>query len=128
MTSEVIDTSRYGAKTGQMTAYAMAHIRSIDQNAEVVEYLLKIDATLQAYGGRFLVHGEVPEVLDGDFPGVIVVIEFPDVDAARRWYASDGYQEIADFRIRNSEGGAFVVDGVGPDYRAASFVEQLTAG
>lgn len=128
MTSEVIDTPPRLDKTWLMTAYAMAHIRSIDQNAEVVEYLLKIDATLPAYGGRFLVHGEVPEVLDGDFAGVIIVIEFPDVDTARRWYASDGYQEIADFRIRNSEGGAFVVGGVGPDYRAASFVEKVPAG
>ena len=127
MTSQVIDTLPLTDKTGLMTAYAMSHIRSIDQNAEVVEYLLKIDATLPAYGGRFLVHGEVPEVLDGDFPGVLVVIEFPDVDAARRWYASDGYQEIVDFRIRNSEGGAFIVNGVDTDYRAASFVEKMTA-
>lgn len=108
-----------------MTAYAMAHLRSVDLNAEIAEYLLKIDATLAAHGGRFLVHNKVPEVVDGDFEGVIVVIEFPDTESARRWYASDGYQEIVDFRIRNTDGGAFIVEGVAEDYRAAALVEAM---
>lgn len=108
-----------------MNAYAMAHLRSVDQNAEIVEYLLKIDDTLAPFGGRFLVHNKVPEVMDGEFVGVIVVIEFPDVENARGWYVSDTYQEIADFRIRNSGGGAFVVEGVGDNYRAAALVEAM---
>ena len=35
-----------------MTAYAVAHLRSVDQNAEIVEYLHRIDATLDPFGGR----------------------------------------------------------------------------
>ena len=110
-----------------MTAYAVAHLRSVDQNAEVAEYLLRIDATLEPFGGRFLVHGTLPEVLEDAFPGVLVVIAFPDRDAAHAWYASPAYQDILPLRTRNSDGTAFVVDGVPDGYRAASYVAKLQA-
>ncbi|NUU25679.1 MAG: DUF1330 domain-containing protein [Streptomycetaceae bacterium] len=106
-----------------MTAYAFAHIRSIDFTDDVATYVRKIDATLPAYGGRFLVHNKVPEVMDGVFEGWLVLIEFPSVERAKDWYHSDGYQEIVAFRVDNAVGGAAIVDGVGPDYRAASMVD-----
>ena len=110
-----------------MTAYAMAHLRSVDMNAEIVEYLQRIDDTLTPHGGRFLVHGKTPEVVDGTFVGVVVVIEFPDLDHAHAWYRSADYQAILQFRTRNSDGGAFVVDGVAPGYRASSLVPSASS-
>ncbi len=62
-----------------MTAYAVAHLRTVDQNAEIVDYLRRIDATLDPFGGRFVVHGALPEVLEGEWPGFLVVIGFPDL-------------------------------------------------
>ena len=35
-------------------------------------------------------HGSTPEVVDGDLPGAVVIIEFPDVERARAWYRSPG--------------------------------------
>ena len=110
-----------------MTAYAVAHLRSVDQNAEIVDYLRRIDATLDPFGGRFAVHGALPEVLEGEWPGVLVVIAFPDLDAARAWYDSPGYQEILPLRTRNADGVTLLVDGVPDGYRAASFAEKLMA-
>ena len=107
-----------------MTAYAVAHLRSVDQNAEIVDYLHRIDATLDPFEGRFVVHGVLPEVLEGDWPGVLVVIGFPDLTTARAWYDSPGYQEILPLRTRNSDGTAFLIDGVAPGYRAASFLAK----
>ena len=108
-----------------MPAYAMAHLRSVDQNDEVREYLLRIDDTLAPYGGRFLVHGIVPEPADGEFPGTVVLIEFPDVDRARSWYRSPEYQEILPLRTRNSDGAAVLLPGVPAGYTAASFVDKV---
>ncbi|HSP39232.1 MAG TPA: DUF1330 domain-containing protein [Frankiaceae bacterium] len=71
-----------------MTAYAIANLRSVDRNQQVADYLLRIDATLEPFSGRFLVHGAIPQLMDGELPGVVVVIEFPDLDRARAWYAS----------------------------------------
>ncbi|WP_019630274.1 DUF1330 domain-containing protein [Actinomadura atramentaria] len=100
-----------------MPAYAMAQLRPVPPLAEgVFAYIERIQETMDPFGGRFLVHGADIEPLDGSFEGAIVVIEFPDLAAARAWYASDAYQAILPLRTDNIPGSAFLVDGVGPDY------------
>ena len=108
-----------------MPAYAIAHLRSIDLNEEILVYLRKIDASLEPFEGRFLVHGVVPEVIEAPFPGAIVVIEFPDLEHAGAWYESDAYQEILPLRTRNSDSVAILVEGTPPGYKARSFAEKL---
>jgi uncharacterized protein (DUF1330 family) len=110
-----------------MTAYAIAQLRTVNQNEHIIDYLRRIDDTLIPFGGTFLVHGAGLEVVDGDLPGTIVVIAFPDREHAHAWYRSSDYQEILPLRLANSEGGAAIVDGVSTGYRAASFVDQIVA-
>jgi uncharacterized protein (DUF1330 family) len=110
-----------------MIAYAVAHLWSVNQNAEIVDYLHRIDATLAPFSGRFVVHGVLPEVVEGDWPGFLVVIGFPDVGAARAWYDSPAYQEILPLRTRNADGVTLIVDGVPEGYRAADYAAKLTA-
>jgi hypothetical protein len=40
-----------------MSAYAVAHLRRVNVGPEIVEYIARIDATLEPYDGRFLIHG-----------------------------------------------------------------------
>jgi uncharacterized protein (DUF1330 family) len=108
-----------------MTAYAVAHLRTVDQNTEIVEYMERIDATLTPFDGRFVVHGVLPEVLEGEWPGYLVMIGFPDLDAARAWYDSPAYQEILPLRTRNSDGVTFLVDGAPEGYRATDYLAKL---
>lgn len=114
-----------------MPAYAMAHLRTPQMNDEVLEYLDTIQDTLDPYHGRFLVHGATVEVLEGDWPGTVVVIEFPDIDAARAWYHSTAYQAILPLRTDHIAGEALIVDGVAPGYdvraTAATYRRQLDA-
>ena len=44
--------------------------------------------------------------------GSVVVIEFPDRESAHAWYASPEYQAILRLRTDNSDGDAFIVDGL----------------
>lgn len=60
-----------------MAAYAVAHMRQAAMGPQIVEYLHKIDATLEPFGGRFLVHGGDVEVIENDWPGHLIIIEFP---------------------------------------------------
>jgi uncharacterized protein (DUF1330 family) len=101
-----------------VTAYAVAHMRQVTMGPPIVEYLQRIDATLAPFGGRFIVHGGEVEVLEGAWPGFLIVIEFPDGDRARAWYHSDAYQEIVALRTDNSESDAILVGGVDSDHRA----------
>lgn len=108
-----------------MPAYAMAHLYDPAPHPEVVEYLERIQDTLDPYGGRFLVHGPEVTVIEGSWPGTVVIIEFPDRDAATAWYESPGYQSILPLRTANIAGDALVFDGVPDGYHpraAAAFM------
>jgi uncharacterized protein (DUF1330 family) len=107
-----------------MTAYCIAHMRTVAMGPAIVEYLQRIDATLAPFDGRFIVHGGEAEVLEGSWPGFAIVLEFPDGSRARAWYQSDAYREIAALRTDNSESDIIIVDGVGSDHRAT---DVLTA-
>ena len=95
---------------------------------EIAEYLLRIDETLPSFGGRFLSHGKTPEVLEGEWPGHLVLIEFPDMEQARAWYHSPAYQAILPLRTEHSDGSAILLEGVEPGYRAADFLKSMLPG
>jgi uncharacterized protein (DUF1330 family) len=108
-----------------MTAYAIAHLRDVELNAEIIDYIKRIDETLVPFGGRFLVHGVMPEIMEGPWEGDLVVIAFPDIDAARNWYASPAYQAILPLRTGNSRSAAIILDGVPERYKATDFLAKL---
>lgn len=110
-----------------MTAYAMAHLRTPQINDEVLHYIETIQDTLDPFRGRFLVHGATVEVREGDWPGTVVIIEFPDIDAARGWYDSDAYQAILPLRTGHIEGEAVLVEGVADGYDPRLTAAQLRA-
>ncbi|MGX2994961.1 DUF1330 domain-containing protein [Streptomyces sp. JNUCC 64] len=112
-----------------MTAYAICHLQPRADRApdmhEVADYIELIQATMDPFEGRFLVHGVDPEVLEGPWPGGVVMIGFPDRDTAREWYASPAYQEILPIRERNFVSRTVLVDGVPPGYDAATTARRL---
>ena len=85
-----------------MTAYAMAHVHHANFGPELVEYLRRIDATLEPFAGRFLVHGGPVEAVEGTWNGDLIIIEFPDLDSARGWYESPDYLKIRHLRTENT--------------------------
>jgi uncharacterized protein (DUF1330 family) len=105
-----------------MPAYAVAHLRNVAMGPEIVEYLRRIDATLEPFGGRFLIHGGDTQVLEGQWSGDLIVVAFPDRDRARAWYDSPAYRDILRLRADNSDGGVILVDGVPEDHRATDIL------
>ncbi|MEV7725766.1 DUF1330 domain-containing protein [Streptomyces sp. NPDC087917] len=111
-----------------MTAYAIAHLRPATMNEDILRYIEQIQSTLDPFGGSFLVHGQEVEVLEGPFPGTVVVISFPDIERARAWYASPAYQALLPLRTRHMAGEAILVEGVPADYDASKTAAHLRAG
>ncbi len=94
-----------------MAAYIIASVEVTDQ-ALYDEYRAQVPATIEQYGGRFLVRGGASEILEGSWqPPRVVVLEFPDVDAAKRWYFSDEYRPLIELRQRASNGHLLLVEG-----------------
>ena len=95
-----------------MTAYVVAEIEILNP-AGYKEYTTTVPATIAKYGGRFLVRGGTAEVLEGDWPERRrVIIEFPSLDAAKRWWNSPDYEKPKAKRRANSNGRLLLLDGV----------------
>jgi uncharacterized protein (DUF1330 family) len=113
------------------TAYAVAHLRTPTLNADVVEYLERIQATMDPFGGRFAVHVPDLDVREGTWPGTLVILTFPSIEDARGWYDSAEYQAILHLRTDHIEGDTLLVEGVPDHYdvhhTAAAFAAQLAA-
>lgn len=101
-----------------MSTYAVAHMHSVEIGPPIVEYLTRIDATLQPFGGRFIVHGGPVEVVEGRWDGHLIVIEFATRALARAWYESPAYREILPLRLESSVSDVILVDTVSADHRA----------
>lgn len=95
-----------------MAAYVIADLEVTDP-ARFAEYRQRVPATLAAYGGRFLVRGGEHEVAEGNWrPRRLVVLEFPSLAQARRWYESEEYREPKTMRLAASNTNLVFVDGV----------------
>ncbi|MGK5546310.1 DUF1330 domain-containing protein [Streptomyces sp. URMC 127] len=117
-----------------MTTYALGSFRDIDTGAaaagphpDIITYVERIQATLEPFGGRFLVHGAEVEVLEGSWPGNLVLIAFPGPAEARAWYASPAYQALVPLRTDHVEGVIILVDGVPPGYDPAELGAKMRA-
>jgi len=107
-----------------MTSYAIGHLRNVEMGPDIVAYLETIDTTLAPFQGRFIIHGGEKEKLEGTFPDDLIVIAFPNRQAARAWYGSPAYQAILPKRIRNSQGDVFLIDGVDEDHHATDILRH----
>ena len=95
-----------------MPAYFVVELEIANQTA-MEPYRAAVPATIAQYGGRFLTRGGATELVEGGpEPKRIVILEFPDAAAVKRWYNSPEYQKILPGRLENSTGRAFIVEGV----------------
>ena len=70
-------------------------------------------AAIAKHGGRYIVNGlGKPELIEGsNQPKRIVVLEFPDMAAARRFYESDEYRDARTIRQNASNSRLILVEG-----------------
>ena len=87
---------------------------------EIVEYLRRIDATLEPFGGQVSSSTAArSEVLEGSWSGDLIVIAFPRIDLARAWYNSAAYQDDRGRCGATIAAGEIVImDGVPATHRA----------
>jgi uncharacterized protein (DUF1330 family) len=95
-----------------MAGYIVADIEITDPN-EYQKYAQHTAATLEPYGGKFLVRGGQPETVEGDWKTKrIVIIEFPSVEQAKTWYDSPEYSAIKGIRHGSTISNILLVHGV----------------
>jgi uncharacterized protein (DUF1330 family) len=76
------------------------------------EYRKAVPATLEAFGGKFVVRGGNLKLLEGEWPHTrLVIIEFPSRKAAEGWYGSAEYQKIIGLRLSSAVSNLIIVEG-----------------
>lgn len=100
-------------KEGIMAGYLIANIEVKDPVA-YEEYRKLAAPTVEKYGGRYVVRGGALERLEGEWqPRRLVILEFPSVEQARRWYASDEYRPAKAVRQKAAVSDLIIAEGVG---------------
>ena len=97
-----------------MAAYVIADVIVTDP-AAMEEYRKHLPATLAPFGGRFIVRGGAHQTFEGDWkPSRLVIVEFPSLEQARRWYDSEEYREPKAMRLGAARTNLVMVEGVAP--------------
>ena len=95
-----------------MAAYIVVDVEITDPE-DYQTYARQTLATLEPYGGKFIVRGGNAETIEGDWqPKRFVVIEFPGVEQAKAWYNSPEYSSIIGIRHRSANSRMILVQGV----------------
>ncbi len=95
-----------------MPAYVVTEIEVTDP-VRYEDYKKLSSASIEALGGRFIVRGGRAETLEGGWvPKRIVVVEFPTIEQARKWWSSAEYAPAKKLRQETSNTRMIVVDGV----------------
>jgi uncharacterized protein (DUF1330 family) len=94
-----------------MAAYVIADVE-IHDNALFDEYRKLVPATVERYGGRFLVRGGAVDSKEGSWnPKRLVVLEFASAEQARKWYASPEYAPALAMRLKAAKAKMVIVEG-----------------
>jgi uncharacterized protein (DUF1330 family) len=76
-----------------MTAYYIGqHV--ITDRAAFDDYLVETIPFIEKHGGRYLTKAGTHEMLEGDLPSRVVIVEFPDKAAIKAWYNDPGYRPL----------------------------------
>lgn len=95
-----------------MAAYVIAEVNVTDPKL-YDEYRKLVPATLERYGGRFAVRGGAVEPKEGGWaPARFVMVEFPTMELARKWYHSPEYAPALALRHKAANARLILVEGV----------------
>jgi uncharacterized protein (DUF1330 family) len=91
--------------------YYFNEVSEVTNPDEYKIYATGVPATVEKYGGRFLVRGGKADGFEGESPKRIVIIAFKSVADAHKWYASPEYSAIRPIRQRVAKARNFIVEG-----------------
>ena len=94
-----------------MSAYVIGDIEVTDP-AAYEEYRKQVLAVVTQYGGKFIVRGGRIDPKEGGWtPKRLVLLEFPSLAQAQKWYDSPEYAPLIKLRQKASKGRLIIVEG-----------------
>ncbi len=95
-----------------MSAYIVFTKEREHDAAAMAAYSAKAGPSLGGHTAKPLAYYGAIETLEGPEAAGCVIVEFPDMDAARAWYASDAYQDARKLRFQGADYRVFITQGM----------------
>jgi uncharacterized protein (DUF1330 family) len=95
-----------------MATYIVFTRESTHDQAELDLYQGKVGESFKGHPIKFLAAYGPQQVLEGDGPEGVVIVEFPSTAEARAWYDSPAYLAVAQHRFKGSRYRVVLVEGV----------------
>lgn len=96
-----------------MPAYCLFDNLEVTDIARLDEYKARVAPIVQQYGGRYLVIGGKVDLVEGTWkPTFPVMIEFPTLEQAHRWYQSEEYRELKALRLSAGRFNGVFIEGL----------------
>ena len=90
--------------------YLVANVRVKDKE-KFAAFSGMAAPVIKAHGGKVLARGPGAERHEGSVEGIVMMIEFDSIDAARTFYLSDEYQAAKAVRDACSETDLMIIEG-----------------
>jgi uncharacterized protein (DUF1330 family) len=95
-----------------MSAYVVVQV-DIKDPVRYEDYRKMVPASLEKYGGKFLVRGGKTHTMEGGWaPKRFVLVEFPTVEQAKAWWDSPEYRAARDLRWATSDSQLIIAEGI----------------
>ncbi len=96
-----------------MSAYVLVDTK-INNQEEYEKYKAQAKPIAEKFGGIYRTRGGDMEVLESDLwtPARMVLIEFPDMESARRFAECEEYAPVKKIRHANAECTLVILDGI----------------
>ena len=96
-----------------MPVYFMVEIKEIYDKEKYMQYVQKVPAIIEKFGGRYLARGGKTTVVSGDWtPLRFIMIEFENASKFEAWWNSPEYRAVAPLRENSAKANAVVIEGV----------------
>jgi uncharacterized protein (DUF1330 family) len=94
-----------------MTAYVIVDI-DVHDSVGYDEYKKLAPATVALFGGKYIARGGNTETLEGDWsPNRLVILQFENVEQAKKWLNSDEYSQARKMRHSTAKSNMVVIEG-----------------
>ena len=94
-----------------MTAYVIVDIEVTDPEG-YKEYIKVAPPAVALYGGKYIARGGANETLEGEWQAKrLVILEFPDMEQAKKWLNSEEYAPARAMRHKYAKTNMVVVEG-----------------
>ncbi|HIF35133.1 MAG TPA: DUF1330 domain-containing protein [Candidatus Thioglobus sp.] len=91
--------------------YVIGHML-VHDNEGYEKFIQLAGPVISEYGGKVLVRNPNPEIKEGKDSGIAIVLEFENIDNARKFYESEKYTKAREIRMLSAETDLIIVEGI----------------